>query len=262
MKHSIQRIITIVMAMTVVAVISCSLRNDAANKAPGKSPQLQDTRNNNGFALVELYTSEGCSSCPPADRLMEKLQRENAGKPVYLLAFHVDYWDHLGWKDKFSASEFTARQRRYAGWMKLESIYTPQVVVNGASECVGSNEQSIDKAITDALGRGTDNTVTLKNSLENGQLKVTYTITGSTNNKALYLALVQKAAHSNVLAGENKGRTLSHVQIVRQLTQVNIQDNGSATMPLPADLNKEAWELIAFVQQTGNGSITAAIRAD
>jgi hypothetical protein len=112
------------------------------------------------------------------------------------------------------------------------------------------------------LSGGTDNTVTLKNSLENGQLKVTYAVTGSTNNKALYLALVQKAAHSNVLAGENKGLTLSHVQIVRQLTQVNIQANGSATIPLPADFKKEAWELIAFVQQTGNGSITAAASAE
>lgn len=248
--------------MLVVVIISCSLRNNAMNKASAKSRQLNETGNNNGFAFVELYTSEGCSSCPPADKLMEKLQQENTGKPVYLLAFHVDYWNHLGWNDAFSAPEFTARQQRYAGWLNLESVYTPQVVVNGVSECVGSNEQSIDKAITDALSRGTDNTLTLKDSLVNGKLKVEYKVTGSASNKALYLALVQKAGHSNVLAGENEGRTLSHVQIVRQLVQVNIQDNGSATINLPAQFKKGDWELIGFVQNTNSGAVTAATRVD
>src|ERR1700743_2334239 len=83
-----------------------------------------------GFALVELFTSEGCSSCPPADEFAARIAKENQDKPVYVLAFHVDYWDRLGWKDRYSNPEFSQRQQRYAQYLHLESVYTPQVVVN------------------------------------------------------------------------------------------------------------------------------------
>jgi hypothetical protein len=248
-------------AISGVAVCSLSL-NEVACQTPAaekKQDQQKVTGDNKGFALVELYTSEGCSSCPPADALMEKLQQENAGKPVYVVAFHVDYWNQLGWKDKFSTSEFTARQRQYSDWMKLESIYTPQVVVNGVSEYVGSNERSIVKAIDASLNRGTDNALTLKGRVDSGKVQVDYEVTGPTKNKALFLALVQKKASSNVMAGENEGRQLSHVQIVRELMPVDIS-NKSTTINLPATLGQEGWELIGFVQNKGNGSITAAAR--
>jgi hypothetical protein len=84
-----------------------------------------------GFAVVELFTSEGCSSCPPADDLVAKIQKENNDQPVYILAFHVDYWNNLGWKDSFSSSAFSKRQNQYADWLNLRSVYTPQVIVNG-----------------------------------------------------------------------------------------------------------------------------------
>lgn len=248
-------------AVAGVAVCSLSL-NDVACQTPAaekKQSQQPTTGDNKGFALVELYTSEGCSSCPPADQLMEKLQQENAGKPVYVVAFHVDYWNQLGWKDKFSAAEFTARQRQYADWLNLETIYTPQVVVNGVSEYVGSNERSIVKAIDASLERGTDNALTLTGKVDSGKLQVAYAVTGSTKNKALYLALMQKKASSHVMAGENEGRQLSHVQIVRELIPVDISGK-STTINLPATLQQEGWELIGFVQNKGNGSITAAAK--
>jgi hypothetical protein len=247
--------------VAVAGVTVCSLSLNVACQTPvaEKRDQQPATGDNKGFALVELYTSEGCSSCPPADQLMEKLQLENAGKPVYVVAFHVDYWNQLGWKDKFSAAEFTARQRQYSDWMKLETIYTPQVVVNGVSEYVGSNERSIVKAIDASLNRATDNALTLKGRADSGKVQVAYEVTGSTKNKALYLALVQKKASSHVMAGENEGRQLSHVQIVRELIPVDIT-NKSTTINLPATLQQEGWELIGFVQNKGNGSITAAAR--
>lgn len=246
-------------AVAGVAVCTLSLNVACQTPAAEKQDHQPATGDNKGFALVELFTSEGCSSCPPADRLMEKLQQENAGKPVYMLAFHVDYWNQLGWKDKFSAAEFTARQRQYADWMKLETIYTPQVVVNGISEYVGSNERSIVKAIDASLERGTDNALTLKGTLNNDRVQVDYTVTGSTKNKTLYLALVQKKATSHVMAGENEGRQLSHVQIVRELIPVDITQK-STTIKLPDALANEGWELIGFVQNKHNGSITAAAR--
>src|SRR4051812_2984549 len=195
------------------AVCALSL-NEVACQTPTTE---KTTGDNKGFALVELYTSEGCSSCPPADALMEKLQIENAGKPVYVVAFHVDYWNQLGWKDTFSSSAFTARQRQYSDWMKLETIYTPQVVVNGVNEYVGSNERSIVQAIDASLNRGSENALTIKGRVDSGKVQVEYEVTGPTKNKALYLALVQKKASSNVKAGENEGRHLSHLQIVREL---------------------------------------------
>src|ERR1700739_857201 len=99
-----------------------------------------------GFAVVELFTSEGCSSCPPADQLVARIQQEDQDQPVYILAFHVDYWDRQGWKDGFSDSRYTQRQRRYATWLNLESIYTPQIVVNGRKEFVGSQEGTLRSA--------------------------------------------------------------------------------------------------------------------
>jgi hypothetical protein len=246
-------------ALSGVAIMTISL-NEVACQTPatgGKRDPQQATGNNKGFALVELFTSEGCSSCPPADKLMEKLQQENAGKPVYVVAFHVDYWNHLGWKDRFSTAAFTARQRQYGDWMNLESIYTPQVVVNGASEYVGSDERSIVKAIDASLNQGTNNTLTLKGKVDSGKVQVDYEVTGPISNKALFLALVQKKASSNVKAGENEGRQLSHVQIVRDLIPVDIQGK-STTINLPDTLSQEGWELIGFVQNKGNGNITAA----
>ncbi len=94
-----------------------------------------------GFAVVELFTSQGCSSCPSADKLIEKVRQETIAARVYLLAYHVDYWDHLGWKDSFSKAKFSARQRQYARWFSQGNVYTPQMVVNGAREFVGSNEK-------------------------------------------------------------------------------------------------------------------------
>ncbi|OQP47291.1 hypothetical protein A4H97_07245 [Niastella yeongjuensis] len=247
-------------AISGVAVCSLSL-NDVACQTPAAEKQERQlaTGDNKGFALVELYTSEGCSSCPPADELMEKLQVENAGKPVYVVAFHVDYWNQLGWKDKFSTAAFTSRQRQYSDWMNLETIYTPQVVVNGVSEYVGSNERSIVKAIDASLNRGTDNALTLKGRVDSDKVQVAYEVTGSTKDKTLYLALVQKKASSNVKAGENEGRHLSHVQIVRELIPADISGK-STTVKLPENLQQEEWELIGFVQNKDNGYITAAAK--
>lgn len=112
---------------------------------------------NTGFAVVELFTSEGCSSCPPADEVVAKIQRESKDVPVYILAYHVDYWNRLGWKDVFSSAEYSKRQNDYANYLNLQSVYTPQIVVNGKTEFVGSQESTLRSAIHNGLlqSRGT-----------------------------------------------------------------------------------------------------------
>lgn len=219
------------------------------------------TGDNKGFAVVELFTSEGCSSCPPADKLIERISNENADKPIYVLAYHVDYWDHQGWKDPFSAREYTDRQRMYSSWLNLQTIYTPQIVVNGTTEFVGSDANTAEKVISEGLNQGATNALTLTGKIENGKINVNYQEAVHEKKTELLLALVQKTGASNVKAGENAGRHLSHVQIVRQLKRVDLT-NKTASIDIPAGFDVAGWELIGLVQRTSDGRITAAAKAD
>src|SRR6476659_11225578 len=128
-------------------------------------------RSYQSFAILELFTSEGCSSCPPADRLLPQLSSTNAS--IIPLSFHVDYWDRYGWKDPFSNAAFTGRQGEYAKQFKLESIYTPQLVINGAYELVGSNKASAEEDIRKSLKEKALLQLTLDNmKKENDKLSV------------------------------------------------------------------------------------------
>lgn len=216
-----------------------------------------------GFAVVELFTSEGCSSCPPADKLLEKIQTDNRNTQVYLLAFHVDYWDHQGWKDRFSDAEYSKRQGQYAEWLNLRTIYTPQIVINGTSEYIGSDQSSVLQAIAAGLGQEAQGTLTLTGKKEGGSLAIEYQAAGYNKKSELVLALVQRSAESNVRAGENTGRKLSHVQVVRRMVHFPLDTNSKAVnMKLPDDLSAGGWELIGFVQDNKDGHITAAARLE
>ena len=223
--------------------------------------KAREAEKNEGFAVVELFTSEGCSSCPPADRLLEKLNASNQDKAVYVMAFHVDYWDHQGWKDKFSSGEYSRRQHKYADWLRLQSLYTPQIVVNGSEEYVGSDEQSVTNAISRSLGKKSTDELVLNSRIEGKNIKVDYQAKSNDPDASIVFALVQKKAQSDVKAGENTGRKLSHVQIVRKLDQVKLSDKGNVTIAVPADFRSTEWELISFVQQAVNGKITAAAKS-
>lgn len=225
--------------------------------------KMENTENTKGFAVVELFTSEGCSSCPPADELVEKIQKTIKNEQLYVLAYHVDYWDHQGWKDTFSDAEYSKRQRQYASWLNLRTIYTPQIVVNGTNEFVGSDQGALLQAISGGLDHqeGTKS-LTVKGKIENNRINIDYQAAGEEKNTELVLALVQKSGHSNVKAGENSGRSLSHVQIVRQTLHfpLGVNSNKALTMTLPQDFKGKGWELIGFVQDKSNGHITAASR--
>lgn len=217
-----------------------------------------------GFAVVELFTSEGCSSCPPADALVAKVQKESAGKPVYILAFHVDYWNHLGWKDAFSSHDYSSRQYQYSKWLKSSEVYTPQVIVNGRTEFVGSDEKSLRNAIAAGLEKPTKTELSLNNiKVEGDKAAVQYHAEGVANNSALLIALVEKNAISKVKSGENGGRTLAHVQIVTQLKSIPVKSNanGTESIALPHGFDPQKFELISFVQNTLNGEIIGATKA-
>jgi len=215
---------------------------------------------NKGFAVVELFTSEGCSSCPPADELVTRIQKESKDKPVYILAFHVDYWNRLGWKDVFSSADYSKRQKEYASYLHLQSVYTPQIVVNGKTEFVGSEESTLRNAIGKSLQTAPAARLTLNILKDNpGELSLKYSTEGTDRNTILLIALVQKWAQTKVERGENAGQTLSHVQIVRKLQRVTLSgNNGIANIALPGGFEQATGEIIGILQNTESGAIAGA----
>lgn len=211
------------------------------------------------FAVLELFTSEGCSSCPPADELMRKIQKEYQNNNVYVLAYHVDYWDKQGWKDIFSDAEYTNRQYAYAKWLKKAPIYTPQVIINGKSEYIASQETVVRNAIIKALSKPATAEINLNSIQNRNSLATSYIVTGASKNSNLLIAIVQKSAKSKVRRGENGGRILSHYQIVRHLHSIalNKTTKGTTNINLPKEFNFTDFEVIGFVQDKNNGQILA-----
>ncbi len=215
-----------------------------------------------GFALLELYTSEGCSSCPPADELMGRIQNEYQDDNVYVLAYHVDYWDRQGWKDVFSNADYTKRQYDYAKFLGKEPIYTPQLIVNGKADYIASQETVVRNGIKSALSKPVVTDLSLEANQANNNLNVNYNIEGIFKNSNLIIAIVQKAAKTNVKRGENANRILSHYQIVHHLHTVDLKDkNGTVSIHLPKSFNTKDFEVIGFVQDKNKGNITGATKA-
>lgn len=215
-----------------------------------------------GFALLELYTSEGCSSCPPADELLGKIQNEYQDKNVYVLAYHVDYWDKQGWKDIFSNAIYTQRQYDYAQFLGKEPIYTPQVIINGKTDYIGSQETSLRNGIKSALSKPSAVDLSLEAKQQNDKLTLNYNISGAFKNSHLLIAVVQKSAKSNVKRGENAHRVLSHYQIVQRLQTIDLRTTkGSSIINLPKNFNNQEFEVVGFVQDMKSGAILGAKRA-
>jgi len=179
------------------------------------------------------------------------------------LAYHVDYWDRLGWKDQFSSADFSKRQNEYARYLKLQSVYTPQIIVNGKTEFVGSEEGTLRNAISTSLQSNAGAKLGLVVANAGAmQASLKYTVEGAEKNTVLQVAVVEKSAVSKVGAGENSGRTLSHIQIVRKLQQIALAgNNGTASISLPNEFDAKNWEIIGFLQNRTNGSITGAAKA-
>lgn len=200
-----------------------------------------------GFIVLELFTSEGCSSCPPAEELLARIQAQAGNQPIYALAYHVDYWDRLGWKDSFSSHAFSERQYYYSNFFSGQ-VYTPQLVMNGTTQCIGSDASVISKTIKNELADEKP-VLNISGKIDADKVNLSYRGNGTP-----MIAFVQKKATISVKRGENEGRTLTHVQIVRELRPYK------ATMPLPTGFNTQDWEMIALLQNNRTGEITAAGR--
>jgi hypothetical protein len=222
-----------------------------------------ETEQNDGFAVVELFTSEGCSSCPPADDVLAKIQEESIGRNVYLLAYHVDYWDNNSWVDRFSSASFTERQKQYALRMKSDLVYTPQFIVNGITESAGDDARAIYRLIVKELQRKPADKLTLAANAQNESIEVSYKSGKTYTDSGLLIALIQNAASTKVARGENSGATLHHVQIVHNAQIVSLENaGGRAIFQKPKDFNTTDWQIIGFIQNDKSGEITAAASAE
>ena len=241
----------ITLSMSAIIVCTCcffAIPVKNKSKAAGK-----------GFALVELFTSEGCSSCPAADDAVAQLAKDYPER-VYILGYHVDYWNYIGWNDQYSSPAFTERQRKYGEHFSLSSIYTPQIVVNGQKEFVGSNRSQLKSSVTTAIESASPDDIKLTLAKENATtLRVNYEVNAKEATQ-LNIALVQLNATTSVKRGENKGKSLHHINIVRALKsiQVNKDAKGAITYTIPSGLTLNDVELIAFLQDKKELKITAA----
>ena len=205
--------------------------------------------------VVELFTSEGCSSCPAAEEVLAAAQSKYTDQ-VIVLSYHVDYWDRLGWKDPFSQSIFSDRQRQYAQQFNLQSVYTPQAIVNGQLQFVGSNKQQLYNAIEDRSNALKSSTTSLDNiSIQNNQLLITYNNSTKTTSEEIVFELVLKQASTQVKRGENSGALLHHVNVVAGINKT-LSSKGTVAFKLPTFFNKSDYQVVAFVQDKTTGFIS------
>jgi len=218
--------------------------------------------------VLELYTSEGCSSCPPADAWLGRLRPEASA--VVPLALHVDYWDRLGWKDRFSRPEFSARQREIAARSRSTTVYTPQFILDGGEWRGWWTGQSLKDALARTAGTAPMAKITGTGRFDGTRVDVTATIrlldTAADRTSAAYVALVEHGLHTAVHAGENRGRTLRHEHVVQALhgpvaldrTSLNLQ----AQLQPRTGAVAQRLGIVVFVQDVDTGITLQSAWAD
>jgi hypothetical protein len=221
--------------------------------------------------LVELFTSEGCSSCPPADALLMKLEQYQpvAGADIIIMEEHVDYWEGQGWHDRFSSHQYTDRQNVYGAHFHVESIYTPQMVVDGSEQFVGNDAAKAKQAIEHSAQTSKIGLSLSALLLDHGHVSGTVSIaTGSAPPPKgdLYAVLVDPQAETDVRGGENGGRTLHHAGVVRSLVRIgNLQNLAGVplkfTLTAPPDAVPGKERVIVFAQKSGQGAVVGAVQA-
>ena len=212
------------------------------------------------FAVVELFTSEGCSSCPPADDLLAEIAAEarQKGQRIFPLAFHVDYWNDLGWTDPFSDHAYSRRQHEYAQVFDPRRVYTPQMVVNGADAFVGSDRDRAHRSIRTALSRPSPVAVALKAApVGSDTLAVTYEVSGAPTDAILNIALIERGLVTRVPRGENAGRTLRHENVVRVFRTLPV-GSGTLRLPIPTAVVRQNSSLVGYVQNPQDMAVLGA----
>ena len=250
----------VVGSMKLLLVAVSLLALSCGGRAESAPPSADD-----GVVVLELFTSQGCSSCPPADSLLTRLGSEPALRGrVVPLSFHVDYWDHIGWRDPFSSAEWSERQRAYAASLHGEA-YTPQLVVNGSSAMVGSSERTVRAAIAAGLQTGPQARLHL-NAIVGADGDIVVDVSGAQSSDTaleVWVALVEDDLTTRVARGENGGRTLRNdnvVRVFRRAMTLRPRSDGAGRVTIAPD---RAWKLervkiVAFAQDRSSRRIAGA----
>jgi hypothetical protein len=257
----------IVTLLTLSLVLIGSVRLIHGARRPHPTQNHEDVRTP---VVIELFTSEGCSSCPPADALLQKLDQSQpvSGAELIVMSEHVDYWNHIGWTDPYSSHESTERQGAYANHFGLNTVYTPQMVVDGNFELVGSDERRAVQAVREAamlkkapvcvsLGASDDKTANIH--VEAGPLASSR---GGAQSANVFLGIADDSDESQVSRGENAGRTLRHVAVLRDLTRigtVNAADPFSRDLKLNLNSKRPRnLRIVVIIQEPKVGKILGA----
>lgn len=261
--------------LILVAVVAVTAVLGAAAARSGARPEQTPGRH---VVVAELFTSEGCSSCPPADALLQRIAAESpvAGVEILALEEHVDYWDNLGWRDPFSSALFTRRQNDYEFRVThLGDVYTPQLVVDGAFAAVGSDVGAVRDSIVKAAARPAAN-VRVDARAADGRAHIEIAVDASApierrKNADIVAAVVEDGLTTSVERGENHGRTLTHFAVVRSLTTVGslpsaaTAGSAAADLPLARGWQPSRLRVVAFVQEKDSrrilGSGASALNA-
>jgi hypothetical protein len=204
-------------------------------------------------AVVELFTSQGCSSCPPADRIIGELAKDPS---IIALSMPIDYWDYLGWKDTLADSRFSARQKAYSQMRGDREVYTPQVVVNGSAQVIGSDRASIERAMGDT--EKLKGVMSVPVSLTLAEKQINISVAASSKGPAVahgevWICSISKAVPISIGRGENSGRQITYYNVVRNLLKVGDWNGspGSWTVPLE-NVSREGVDAAVVYVQDGN----------
>lgn len=210
--------------------------------------------------LVELFTSEGCVTCPPADHLLSLLEKNQSSDAaeIITLSLHIDYWNNIGWKDPFSSPIYSQRQEIYKHKFKMNTVYTPQMVVDGAKQFVGSNSDEANKAISESAKLPKAD---VELALTQNDLKIIISDVPVHSDATVFLAIAEDNLSNKVSGGENHGRTLEHSSVVRDLKPLGriLATDGKfetiTNLLLQPDWKKENLKIIIFVQENQSRKI-------
>jgi hypothetical protein len=211
---------------------------------------------------MELFTSQGCSSCPPADALLaEYVASEN--KNIIPLSFHVDYWNRLGWTDPFSSSAYSERQVWYSRHLPKGSVYTPQMIINGNREALGNNRNDVNVIVKKELDGTSSENISVENIVINkNSISFHYTALNPGKDEILNIAIIQKEVTTHIKAGENEGKTIINRNIVRAFNTQSLTSEGSGEITVPATFKTAGHALVLYTQNRKDLMVSAAVMKD
>ncbi len=269
---------TFVFACTALCTLSMLALVNSSSHAATCKDSVQADSGTKTVSIAELYTSEGCDSCPPTDKWFSTLSLKKTG--VVPLAFHVDYWDYIGWKDRFGKPGFADRQRTLVGLAGSRTVYTPQVLLNGKDSRNAANNAQFESSIRDLAAHQPQASIKLYAQSKASSIDVAVNVNlideSLRKDSALYIALTENNLVSRVTAGENKGASLKHDHVVRELsgplsflpaisaTSTPATTSGAPfgvkrSIDVPPDWKREDLNVVAFVQNTRSGQVLQAV---